>query len=74
MARSKETELSILQLELKKRQKICAACERKLYKYEKANKRVFNAVSQDEVDEVKLELDTQKLEIEILKTKIKELL
>jgi len=74
MARSKETELSILQLELKKRQKICASCERKLYKYEKANERVFNAVSQDEIDDVKLELDTQKLEIEILKTKIKELL
>jgi len=70
---SKETQLSILQLELKKRQKICAACERKLHKYERANERVYNTISQDEIDEVTLELDTQKIEIEILKTKIKEL-
>ena len=70
---SRDTELSILQLELKKRQKICAALERKKAKYQMANERVFNAVSQEEIDDVQLEIDTQRLEIEILKTKIKEL-
>ena len=70
---SRDTELSILQLELKKRQKICAALERKRAKYEMANERVYNAVSQEEIDEVSLEIETQGLEIEILKTKIKEL-
>jgi hypothetical protein len=70
---NQDTELSILQLELKKRQKICASLERKRAKYEMANERVYNAVSQEEIDEVSLEIDTQGLEIEILKTKIKEL-
>lgn len=70
---SRDTELSILQLELKKRQKICSSLERKKAKYEMANERVFNAVSQEEIDDVQLEIDTQRLEIEILKTKIKDL-
>lgn len=70
---SKETELSILQLELKKRQKICASLERKKAKYEIANERVYNAISQDEIDDLQLEIDTQNLEIEIIKTKIAEL-
>ena len=67
---SKDTEKHILELELKKRETICSASKRKLDKYQRANSRVFNAVSQDEIDDVKLEIKTQELEIEILKTKI----
>jgi len=70
---NQDTELSILKLELKKQQKICSSLERKKAKYEMANERVFNAVSQDDIDDVQLELDTKYLEIEILKAKIKEL-
>lgn len=73
MSNSKETELSILELELEKRKKICRAYEAKIKKYERANKRVFNAVSQEEIDDVNLSLETQQLEIEILKAKINEL-
>jgi hypothetical protein len=73
MSRSRETELSILELELEKRKKVCLAYEAKIKKYERANKRVFNAVSQEEIDDLSLSLETQKIEIEILKTKINEL-
>ena len=67
---SKETEKQILKLELKKKEKICAASERKLEKYQRANRRVANAISQEEIEDVILEIETQKLEIQILKTKI----
>lgn len=70
---NKESEKRILQLELEKREKIRKALERKLVKYNRANKRVFNAISQEEINEVQLEIETQQLEIEILKTKIKDI-
>lgn len=70
---NKESEKRILQLELEKREKIRKALERKLVKYNRANQRVFNAISQEEINEVQLEIETQQLEIEILKTKIKDI-
>ena len=39
MSRSRETELSILELELEKRKKVCLAYEAKIKKYERANKK-----------------------------------
>ena len=70
---NRESEKRILKLELEKREKIRKASERKLEKYKKANQRVFNAISQDEIDDLKLDIETQTLEIEILKTKIKDI-
>ena len=70
---NRESEKRILKLELEKRDKIRKASERKLEKYNRANQRVFNAISQEEIDEIKLEIETQILEIEILKTKIKDI-
>lgn len=70
---NRESEKRILKLELEKRDKIRKASERKLDKYNRANQRVFNAISQEEIDEIKLEIETQILEIEILKTKIKDI-
>lgn len=70
---NKESEKRILKLQLQKREKIKKALERKLDKYLKANRRVFNAISQEEIDDVKLDIETQKLEIEILRTKIEDI-
>lgn len=73
MTHSKETQLDILKLELKKREKIYNSCSRRLEKYQRANQRVFNAVSQDDIDDVILELETERLEIEKITLEIEEL-
>jgi hypothetical protein len=70
---NKETQQKVLELELEKLEIQSRTLDRKIARCERANKRVFNAISQEEIDELKTELKTTKLEKEILISKIKEI-
>jgi len=70
---SENTQIKILQLELKKQQVVAQNLEKKIGRYEKANSIVKNTVAQQEIDDLKTELETARLQKEILSSKIESL-
>jgi len=70
---SKETELKVLSLELQKQVLVAKNLEKKISRYEKANAIVKNTIAQQEIDDLKTELETAKLQKEILSSKIESL-
>lgn len=63
----------ILELELKKKEIELEHYQKKLARYNRANKIVFNTISQEEILDLEMLISTLKLEIEIIQSKIKEL-
>ena len=70
---SENTQIKILQLELKKQQVVAQNLEKKIGRYEKANSIVKNTIAQQEIDDLKTELETARLQKEILSSKIESL-
>jgi len=73
MDKSKTTQKKILELELQKESLVIKNLQRKIQRFDKANKIVKNAISQEEIDDLKLELKTLELQQEILKSQIEAL-
>ncbi len=67
---SKDTELKILKLELKQQEIIGKNLQKKITRYEKANSIVNNTIAQQDIDDLKTELQTSELQKEILSSKI----
>lgn len=67
---NKDTELKILKLELKQQEIIGKNLQKKITRYEKANNIVNNAIAQQDIDDLKAELQTSELQKEILSSKI----
>ena len=67
---SKDTELKILKLELKQQEIIGKNLQKKITRYEKANSIVNNTIAQQDIDDLKAELQTSELQKEILSSKI----
>jgi len=67
---SKDTELKILKLELKQQEIIGKNLQKKITRYEKANNIVNNTIAQQDIDDLKTELQTSELQKEILSSKI----
>jgi len=70
---SENTQIKILQLELKKQEVVEQNLEKKIGRYEKANSIVNNTIAQQEIDDLKTELETARLQKEILSSKIESL-
>jgi len=70
---NENTEIKILQLEFKKQEVIAKNLEKKIGRYEKANNIVKNTIAQQEIDDLKTELETARLQKEILSSKIESL-
>ena len=70
---SEDTQIKILQLEFKKQEIIAQNLEKKIGRYEKANSIVKNTIAQQEIDDLKTELETARLQKEILSSKIESL-
>ena len=70
---NENTQIKILQLELKKQQVVAQNLEKKIGRYEKANSIVKNTIAQQEIDDLKTELETARLQKEILSSKIESL-
>ena len=70
---SENTQIKILQLELKKQEVIAKNLKNKISRYEKANTIVKNTIAQQDIDDLKTELETAELQKEILSSKIKSL-
>ena len=70
---NENTQIKILQLELKKQQVVAQNLEKKIGRYEKANTIVKNTIAQQEIDDLKTELETARLQKEILSSKIESL-
>jgi len=67
---SEKTQIKILQLELRKQEVIAQNLEKKIGRYEKANSIVKNTIAQQEIDDIKTELETARLQKAILSSKI----
>jgi hypothetical protein len=67
---SKDTELKILKLELRQQEVIEKNLSKKIQRYEHANKLVRNTIAQQDIDDLKTEQETAKLQKEILSSKI----
>lgn len=70
---NENTQIKILQLEFKKQEVIAKNLEKKIGRYEKANSIVKNTIAQQEIDDLKTELETARLQKEILSSKIESL-
>lgn len=70
MGNSKETQQKILELELEKENLAIRNLERKIRRFEKANEIVKNVISQDDIDEVKLELKKKELQKKIIESQM----
>lgn len=70
---NENTQIKILKLELKKQQVVAQNLEKKIGRYEKANSIVKNTIAQQEIDDLKTELETARLQKEILSSKIESL-
>lgn len=68
-----KTEKDILDLELEKQIIFEKTLSNKLKRFRKANERVANAVSQEEIEETELELKTINIQRQILEKKIEEI-
>jgi predicted nucleic acid-binding Zn-ribbon protein len=69
---NKETELKVLNLELNQQELVIKNLSRKIQRLEKANERVHNAISQEEIDDLKLELETLEIQKKIIQSKIRD--
>tara|TARA_R110002073_G_scaffold318750_1_gene493031 strand:+ start:302 stop:523 length:222 start_codon:yes stop_codon:yes gene_type:complete len=67
---NKDTDLKILKLELKQQNLIQNNLQKKIDRYEKANNSVHNTIAQQDIDDLKTELQTCELQKEILSSKI----
>ncbi len=67
---NKDTDLKILKLELKQQNLIQKNLQKKIDRYEKANHSVHNTIAQQDIDDLKTELQTCELQKEILSSKI----
>ena len=70
---SENTQIKILQLELKKQEVIAKNLKNKISRYEKANTIVKNTIAQQDIDDLKTELETAEIQKEILSSKTKSL-
>jgi len=68
-----KTEKDILDLELEKQIIFEKTLSNKLKRFRKANERVANAVSQEEIEETELELKTTNIQRKILEKKIRDI-
>lgn len=69
---NKDTEIKVLNLELEKQNLLIKSISRKINRFEKANRLVHNAISQEEIDDLKLELKTLEIQKQIIQSKIKD--
>jgi predicted nucleic acid-binding Zn-ribbon protein len=69
---NKETQLKVLNLELTKQELLIKNLSKKIQRLEKANERVYNAISQEEIDDLKLELETLEIQKKIIQSKIRD--
>jgi len=69
---NKDTEIKVLNLELEKQNLLIKNISRKIHRFEKANRLVHNAISQEEIDDLKLELKTLEIQREIIQSKIQD--
>lgn len=69
---NKDTEIKVLNLELEKQNLLIKNISRKINRFEKANRLVHNAISQEEIDDLKLELKTLEIQKQIIQSKIKD--
>jgi len=70
---TKQTEIKVLSLELQQQEVIANNLQKKIGRYEKANSIVKNTIAQQDIDDLKTELETAELQKEILSSKIKSL-
>jgi multidrug resistance efflux pump len=70
---NKETELKVLNLELEKQNLVIKNLNRKIQRFERANRLVENTISQEEIDDLKLEISTLEIQKEIILSKIKDM-
>ena len=67
---NKKAEIKILSLELEQQSIIAQNLNKKITRYEKANSVVKNTIAQQEIDDLKTELQTAEIQKEILSSKI----
>jgi predicted patatin/cPLA2 family phospholipase len=67
-----ENQFKILNLELEKKQHVLDYLNKKLKRYQKANSRISNAISKEEIEDLIFQIKSTEIEIEILQTKIKD--
>jgi len=70
---NKKAEIKILSLELEQQSIIAQNLNKKITRYEKANSVVKNTIAQQEIDDLKTELQTAEIQKEILSSKIESL-
>ena len=70
---TKQTEIKVLSLEFQQQEVIANNLQKKIGRYEKANSIVKNTIAQQDIDDLKTELETAELQKEILSSKIKSL-
>ena len=70
---NKETELKVLNLELEKQNLVIKNLNRKIQRFERANRLVENTISQEEIDDLKLEISTLEIQKEIILSKIRDM-
>lgn len=63
-------QIQILELEYQKKKHIFDYLQKKLDRYKKANSKINNVISEDEIEEVVVEIKNAELEMQILKAKI----
>lgn len=68
-----DNQSKILNLELQKKKHVLDYLNKKLQRYQKANSRIRNVISQEEIDDVIFQIKNTTIEIEILQTKIKDI-
>ena len=66
-------QLQILELELQKKKHVFDYLQKKLDRYKRANNKVQNVISEEEIEDVLFQIKTSELEISILQTKIKDI-
>ena len=71
---NKDTELKVLNLELEKQNLLIKNISRKINRFERANLLVHNTISQEEIEDLKLELKTLEIQKAIIESKIKDVL
>lgn len=69
-----ENQFKVLNLELEKKKHVLDHLNKKLKRYQKANSRVFNAISQEEIDDIIFQIKNTEIEIKILQTRIKDVM
>lgn len=67
-----ENQIKILNLELAKKKHVLEYLNKKLKRYQRANSRITNVISKEEIEDLTFQIRNTEIEIEILQTKIKD--